>query len=208
VLVYRELDVRWRDGLRRRSSRRAMDDEERGVLEALLERVPSAVAEWSEGNAELDPFRIALVDRVMDTLSPSGGGRWWVAPEDCRPELDSLAPPGSVDAVIAVWPSDGTIPLCGWGCSVGPSRAANGAGFSSIVNDHWRGYATQPHPEEGFVHEWLHQVEATYRSLGVDEAVMPPLHAVEGRTSCCRHPGGRIPSTSARPAPGSPGTAT
>jgi hypothetical protein len=33
------------------------------------------------------------------------------------------------------------------------------------------------------VHEWLHQVESVYRSLGLDEAELPPLHDAGDFTS-------------------------
>ena len=75
------------------------------------------------------------------------------------------------------------MPQCGWGCSIGPSEATFGAGFSSISTDHWRTLLTDPDPEQGYVHEWLHQVEAVYRALGVSEAEMPPLHDAGDFTS-------------------------
>jgi len=149
----------------------------------VLRRVPAAVAAWSDGLAALEPFETAVIDRPLDSLSDAGGGRAWIAPGDCRPELDELAPPGRFEAIEAIWPTDGSLELCGWGCSIGPGPDANGAGFSAIISDGWRSYATQPNPEEGFVHEWLHQVEATYRALGVGEDIFPPLHDAEILTS-------------------------
>jgi hypothetical protein len=113
----------------------------------VLRRVPAAVAGWSDGLAALEPFDIEVVDRPIESLSDAGAGRLWAGPADCRPELDRLVRRGRYDAVLAVWPTPGTLELCGWGCSIGPSHAAHGAGFSSIVSDHWRSYATQPHPE-------------------------------------------------------------
>ena len=76
------------------------------------------------------------------------------------------------------------MPLCGWGCTVGPGPGTKGAGFSSIISDGWAGYPDRLHPEEGFVHEWLHQVESVLRSRGVGPDVLPGLHDVDGRTSC------------------------
>jgi len=89
-----------------------------------------------------------------------------------------------VDAVFVLWPSDGVLPLCGWGCTVGPGPATLGAGFSSIVSDGWSGYPGRLHAEEGFVHEWLHQVESVLRGRGVGTEVLPGLHDVDGRKSC------------------------
>jgi hypothetical protein len=83
-----------------------------------------------------------------------------------------------------VWPSPPDLPLCGWGCTIGPGPEANGAGFSSIISNSWERYPILPDPEEGFVHEWLHQVESTYRSLGVGEELLPPLH--DAFLSSCR----------------------
>jgi hypothetical protein len=186
VLVYRAVDARWPPGrlpLGRRPVRRAMEPGELDATLSVVRRMPAAVRDWSDGNAAVDPFDVHVVERPIASLSDSGGGRAWVAPGDCRPELDRLASPGSRDAVLVVWPSDRRLELCGWGCSIGPGDEANGAGFSSIVSDHWRSWATAPNPEEGFVHEWLHQVEATYRGLGFDEDVFPPLHDAEILTS-------------------------
>ena len=75
------------------------------------------------------------------------------------------------------------MPQCGWGCTLGPSEATFNAGFSSISTDHWRTLLTDPDPEQGYVHEWLHQVEAVYRALGVAEAELPPLHDAGDFTS-------------------------
>jgi hypothetical protein len=164
--------------------RGTVDRRELQVTLDVLRRVPAAVGDWGEGNASLEPFEVVVATRALTSLSDSGGGRAWVSPRDCSPELARHARGGSVDAILAVWPSDGSLELCGWGCSIGPGEEAGGAGFSSIVSDNWRSYLTAPHPEEGFVHEWLHQVEATYRDLGFGEDVVPPLHDAEILTSC------------------------
>ena len=92
-------------------------------------------------------------------LTPIGDGRWWLGPEDLPTAFWDAIQLGSVDAIYLVWPSDGAMPLCGWGCTVGPGPGTKGAGFSSIISDGWAGYPGRLHPEEGFVHEWLHQVE-------------------------------------------------
>lgn len=185
ALIYRTADAGWSipGGAEGRSAR-AMSADEYLVTRDVLTGVPTAVAAWSDGNAALDPFDIVDAAVPFRRLSDSGNGRLWVAPDDCREELDRVAPRGRYDAVLVIWPSDGQVPLCGWGCSWGPSDDANGADFSSIVSDHWGRYATLPHPEEGFVHEWLHQVEATFRSLGFGEDAFPPLHDAETLTSC------------------------
>jgi len=191
--------------------RRTVDRDELQVTLDVLRRVPAAVKGWSEGNASLEPFEMVVATRALTSLSDSGGGRAWVSPRDCSPELARHAPGGSVDAILAVWPSDGTLELCGWGCSIGPGHEAGGAGFSSIVSDNWRSYLTAPHPEEGFVHGWLHQVEATYRDLGFGRT--SSRHSTRRRSSHPAVPRRNRPTatriaftTIARATPGSRGT--
>ena len=184
VIIYPVLDARYGSGLSRRRARSVMGREERAAVEAVVGSMPSVVAAWSEGAATLDPLDIVAMRRPITSLSSSGGGRWWVAPREIRPELAEVAATGVIyDSVFALWPCDPDVPRCGWGCSLGPSEATFGAGFSSISTDHWRSLTTDPDPVQGYVHEWLHQVEAVYRALGVSEAQLPPLHDAAAFTS-------------------------
>jgi hypothetical protein len=184
VLFYPVLDARFGSGLTRRRARRVMGREERAAIEAVVETLPATIQAWSEGAAILEPFDLVSVRRPISALSSSGGGRWWVGPREVRRELAEVAETGATyDSVIALWPGDPDVPQCGWGCTLGPSEATFGAGFSSISTDHWRTLATDPDPAQGYVHEWLHQVEAVYRALGLDEAALPPLHDAGDFTS-------------------------
>jgi len=177
ALFYPVLDARYGSGLTRGRARRVMTRDERAAIMGLVERLPKTVEAWSDGLATLDPLDIVEVRRSIRSLSSSGGGRWWVGPREVRPELESIAETGATyDSIYALWPGDPAVPQCGWGCSVGPSDATFGAGYSSISTDHWQGLPTVADPEQGYVHEWLHQVEAVYRGLGVTEADLPPLH--------------------------------
>jgi hypothetical protein len=184
VLLYPVLDARYGSGLGRRRARRVMGREERAAIERVLERVPGAVRAWSDGLAEQSPFDIVEVRRPIRSLSSSGGGRWWVGPREVHAELEEVAATGaSYDTVYALWPGDPDVPQCGWGCTLGPSEATFGAGFSSISTDHWQTLATDPDPEQGYVHEWLHQVESVYRAIGVESAELPSLHDAGDFTS-------------------------
>lgn len=177
VLLYPVLDARYGSGLQRGRARRVMTRDERAAVMDVVERLPATIEAWSEGLAALEPFDVVEVRRSIRSLSSSGGGRWWVGPREIRPELEAIAGTGTTyDSVYALWPCEPDVPQCGWGCTVGPSEATFGAGFSSISTDHWRTLLTDPDPEQGYVHEWLHQVEAVYRALGIDEAALPPLH--------------------------------
>ncbi len=184
ALIYPGLDARFGSGLTRRRAQRVMTREERSAVTSVLERLPATVFEWSSGFATLEPFDVIEVRRPLGSLSSSGGGQWWVGPREVRAELAEVAETGTTyDSVFALWPGDPDVPQCGWGCSLGPSDATFGAGFSSISSDHWRTLATDPDPEQGYVHEWLHQVEAVYRSVGLSEEALPSLHEAGAFTS-------------------------
>jgi hypothetical protein len=177
VLLYPVLSAKYGSGLSRRRAQRVMAREERAVVSAVIERLPSVIEAWSDGLATLDPVDVIEPRRPLHSLSSSGGGRWWIGPREVRPELQQVAESGtSYDSVYALWPCDPDVPQCGWGCTQGPSDATFGAGFSSISTDHWRSLLTDPDPEQGYVHEWLHQVESVYRGLGLSEAELPGLH--------------------------------
>jgi hypothetical protein len=184
VLLYPVLDARFGSRVNRRRARRVMAREEREAVHGVLERLSATVLDWSSGLASLAPFDIIEVRRPVGSLSSSGGDRWWVGPREVRPELTEVAASGvRYDSVYALWPGDPDVPQCGWGCTLGPSDATFGAGFSSISTDHWRTLLTDPDPAQGYVHEWLHQVESVYRALGVSEAELPPLHDAAAFTS-------------------------
>jgi hypothetical protein len=171
---------------RRREQRlqRTMSGPEIAASRSVLGRVPAAIHAWSEGAVGMDLVAVHELHEPVEHLTPIGDGRWWVAAEDVPHAAWRAFRRGSIDAVFVLWPSDGVLPLCGWGCTVGPGPVSNGAGFSSIVSDGWAGYPGRLHPEEGFVHEWLHQVEGVLRSRGVGPDVLPNLHDVDRRTSC------------------------
>jgi len=184
ALIYLASNATWGSRVLRRRCRRVMTREEREVIHGVLARVPAAISEWSHGNAAMDPLDIIEVRRPLRTLSSSGEGRWWAGPRDCRDDVRQLAGDRRYDSIFVLWPSDGAMAHCGWGCTVGPADGINAAGFSSIPSDHWPSLATDPDPEQGYVHEWLHQVQAEYRSLGVTVDEMPELH--DAFLSSCR----------------------
>ena len=136
---------------------------------------------WSDGNARLDPVDVVTADAPVRGLTRVGAG-WWLNPKSARPLLDPiLARAASVNSVIALYPSDGDRgPHRGVGVHVG-RVGGSAVGFSSIVSDPWTGWAGMEDAEHGFVHEWLHQVEAVYRALGLSEDDLPSLHDVADR---------------------------
>lgn len=181
ALVALELDARPRRTLPR--AQRRMSEPELTEILRVLYTVPASVVAWSEGNAAFDEFDVRIVDEPIRELSSSGPNAFWVGPDAVADLLRRSAPNGRWDSVFVVHPTDESFPRCGWGCTIGPTRDAGGAGFSSIVSDRWRQDRDRLFPEEGFVHEWLHQVEAFYRATGLPLDQLPDLHDVADRTS-------------------------
>ncbi len=158
-----------------------MSETELVACREMLARVPAAVAEWSEGNVRLDPVAVVTADSPVRRLARVGGG-WWLDPDGARALLQRIPEARGPDSVIAVYPSDGDQSLTGaWGYTWGRVGWLRGAGFSSIVSDPWTGWAGMVDAEHGFVHEWLHQVEAVYRALGLTLDELPTLHDVADR---------------------------
>jgi hypothetical protein len=184
ALVYLATNARYGSGLLKRRTQRVMSREEREVIHGILERVPPTVASWSHGNAAMHPFDVVEVRRPLRSLSSSGGGNWWAGPRDCRDDVRELAGGKQYDSIYVLWPSGGDVQHCGWGCTAGRREGIDGAGFSSIPSDHWPSLTTDTDPEQGYVHEWLHQVESEYREYGVGPDRLPSLHDAD--LSSCR----------------------
>ncbi len=159
--------------------RRSMADVEVDACAGILRTLPEVVATWSDGNVALEADMV-VAEVPLARLARVGAG-WWADPAAAA---DLLAPHLGTprDSVLLLYPSDGDPSLRGaWGYSWGEVGLLGGAGFSAIVSDPWLGWATMEDPAHGFVHEWLHQVEAVYHRLGVTEDDLPSLHDVADR---------------------------
>jgi len=178
LLVVPALDAR--AGWSRR--RRAMGDAEVEADLAMLGRVPAAIEAWSEGNVRVTRAQVVLADGPLRRLARVGSG-WWADPDALAPLLEPhLLGQGGFDSAIVLYPADGTPELSpAWGYTWGEVGFLGGTGVSSIVSGDWPRWASTADPEHGFVHEWLHQVEAVYRRLGVEEDDLPGLHDVADR---------------------------
>ncbi len=177
-LVVPALDAR--AGWRRR--RRAMGDAEIEADLAMLGRVPAAIEAWSEGNVKVSRSLVVVADGPLRRLARVGGG-WWADPDALAPLLEPhLGVPGGWDSAIVLYPADGTLELApAWGYTWGEVGSLGGVGVSSIASGDWPRWPSMVDPEHGFVHEWLHQVEAVYRRLGIREDDLPGLHDVADR---------------------------
>ena len=161
---------------------RAMGDAEIEADVAMLGRVPGAIEAWSEGNVRVTRAQVVVADGPLRRLARVGGG-WWADPGALAPVLEShLGRPGDFDSAIVLYPADGTAELSpAWGYTWGEVGFLGGTGVSSIVSGDWPRWPSMAAPEHGFVHEWLHQVEAVYRRLGLPERDLPGLHDVADR---------------------------
>jgi hypothetical protein len=171
------LDARagWLGGRRRRS----MSAAELDACASMLRALPAVVSDWSDGNAALDA-EVVVADAPLRRLARVGPG-WWADPGAAEALLaPHLGAPR--DSILLLYPSDGSPAMRhAWGYTWGEVGLLGGAGFSAIVSDPWPGWATIEDPAHGFVHEWLHQVEAVYRRLGIGEDDLPGLHDVADR---------------------------
>ena len=168
-----------RAGLLGMRHRRTMADAEVDACTAILRSLPEVAADWSDGNVALEA-EVVVADGPLTRLARVGGG-WWADPGAAA---DLVGPylGAPRDSVLLLYPSDGDPSLRGaWGYTWGEVGFLGGAGFSAIVSDPWPGWATIEDPAHGFVHEWLHQVEAVYHRLGVSEDDLPSLHDVADR---------------------------
>ena len=161
-----------------------MAREEREAVDGVLERLPATVLDWSDGLATLEPFDIievrrpvavAVVERRRSMVGRAARG---------PAELAEVARTGAATTrCIALWPGDPDVPQCGWGCTLGPSDATFGAGFSSISTDHWRTLATDPIPSRATSTSGSTRSRPSIAALGVAEAELPPLHDAGAFTS-------------------------
>lgn len=159
--------------------RRTMGPDEIDACVAMLRSLPSVVAAWSDHNVALEA-EVVVAEAPLGRLARVGNG-WWADPgaayDLIAPHLDAPR-----DSVLLLYPSDGSPALRGaWGYTWGAVEMLGGAGFSAIVSDPWTEWARIEDPAHGFVHEWLHQVEAVYRGLGLGEDDLPGLHDVADR---------------------------
>ena len=216
VLLYPVLDARYGSGLQRGRARRVMTREERGVVMDVVERLPATVAAWSDGLATLEPFDVIEVRRSVRSLSSSGGGRWWVGPREVRPELERSRPPARPTTPSTRYGRASRRPAVRLGLHARASERRSARASPRSRPTTGERSLTDPDPEQGYVHEWLHQVEAVYRALGVSEAELPPLHdaGIHVGPAGDEAPFGRLLRRVPRgvdgagPAPGRPGIAT
>lgn len=162
LIVYRELDVRLRQGSwrRRRFRHVATDEQVRDATES-FRAFPGLVARLTSGATRID-HNIVEIDAPLKSLTGEGGDCFWPSPDDTRRQLDELAPAGAYESIFVFWPQSDprtrtSIRCRGWGLGMAASDWSNGATYATVANAPswvWQREA----PGEVWLHEWLHGV--------------------------------------------------
>ena len=170
VVVYRNLDATYIDSAgNQQHVAHSMSDADYAFFIQAISRLPSTISNWSAGKAAMS-LKIVTVTEPIRTLNSNGEPNEYQALR----EIAAYNPGGIYDSMSMVYSR-----IEGWVAgvaSVGLSGAANSSGFSVIhfpINYTAWGLT---YPEEVIVHEWLHNVEGYYRSLGYQ---VPTLHDAE-----------------------------
>jgi hypothetical protein len=143
-------------------------------------RFPALATDLSGGEVGVT-FEVVHVERPLTTLTPMGDDMRWPSPDDTRPDLERLAPPGAFDSLFVLWPqrdlaSGAEVRTGGWGLAIRATEWSNGATYATVANVEdaiW----SRPVVGEVWLHEWLHGVCEHFARRGFE---MPPGDADGG----------------------------
>jgi hypothetical protein len=173
LLVYRSIDLG-------PEFRHTLSPAELAAGAASFARFPPLATELSGGEVAVRTETVE-VERPLATLTSMGEGMRWPSPDDTKPELARLAPPGAWDSLFVLWPqrdlaTGAEVATGGWGLAIRATEWSNGATYAAVANtseEIWR----RPMVGEVWLHEWLHGVCAHFARLGYE---MPPGDADGG----------------------------
>jgi len=170
VLIYRNVDATYIDPVgNEQHVAHSMSDTDYAYVVQAASRLPATISTWSAGMAAMS-LKIVTVTEPMQTLNSNGDPDEYQALREI-----SIYNPGDIYDSISMVYSLNDIWISGV-ASVGLSGRANAAGFSAVhVPINYVAWGAT-YPEEIILHEWLHNVEGYYRSLGYD---VPNLHDAE-----------------------------
>ena len=173
LLAYRSIDLP--DDFRHTLS----DAEVAAGLESFA-RFPALATSLSSGEVGVTS-EVAHADRPLVALTSMGDDMRWPSPEDTRPELGRLAPPGVFDSLFVLWPQRDLatgveVRTGGWGLAIGATEWSNGATYATVANTS-EAVWSRPVVGEVWLHEWLHGVCGHFARLGFE---MPPGDADGG----------------------------
>src|SRR5215470_3235961 len=115
LLVYRSIDLPG-------DFRHRLSDSEVAAGVASFARFPGLATELSGGEVGVS-YEVVHVERPLSSLTAMGEGMRWPSPNDTRPDLDQLAPPGTRDSLFALWPqrdlaTGADVATGGWGLAI------------------------------------------------------------------------------------------
>ncbi len=173
LVVYRSIDVP--GGLRHTLH----DGEVTAALDSFAGFPP--LARRLSGDEVDVAVEVAEAGRALGSLTPMDGDMRWPSPDDTRPELDRLAPPGTWDSLFVLWPqrdlaTGAHVPTGGWGLAIRATGWSNGATYATVANADASVWA-RPVVGEVWLHEWLHGACDLFARRGFD---MPPGDADGG----------------------------
>jgi hypothetical protein len=143
-------------------------------------RFPALATTLSDGEVDV-AFEVAHVARPLATLTPMGDDMRWPSPDDTRPDMGRLAPPGAFDSLFILWPqrdlaTGAEVRTGGWGLAIRATDWSNGSTYATVANaptEYW----SRPVVGEVWLHEWLHGVCDHFARRGFE---MPPGDADGG----------------------------
>jgi hypothetical protein len=170
LLVYSSIDVSYPyHGKRLKRFAYALSEQEVQDGVRAFEQFPALVEELTSGRAGIE-YQINPIERHLTSLTLIGQEMYWPSPDDTRPEIDRLAPPGLYDSIFVLWPQrnladHASIPSGGWGLAIAAARWSNEATYAAVANtESWRWNI--PVSGEVWLHEWLHGACAFFASKG------------------------------------------
>ena len=176
LLVYRSIELHGEFG-------HTLSDGEVAAGVDSFARFPALATALSGGEVDV-AFEVVRVDRTLATLTSMGDDMRWPSPDDTRPDLQRLAPPGAFDSLFVLWPQRNLatgveVRTGGWGLAIRATEWSNGATYATVTNapdDVW----SRPVVGEVWLHEWLHGVCDHFARRGYE---MPPGDADGGGRS-------------------------
>jgi len=175
LIVYRRIDVQISTGgiRQERFVNELAEDEIEDALVS-FRAFPALAENLSDGEASVT-YEIAMIEEPLSSVTSDGGNTFWPSPDDTRNELDSLAPAGSYDSILILWPqnspaSGAQIPCRGWGLGMAPSAWTNETTYAVIANAPSWAWKI-PVVGEVWLHEWLHGVCGFFTIKGFEMPV-------------------------------------
>lgn len=173
LLIYRSIALRG-------DFSHALSDDEVTVGLDSFGRFPGLASDLADGEVGVT-CEVVEAGRPLSSLTPMGDDMRWPSPDDTRPELARLAPPGTWDSVFVLWPQSDLetgahVRTGGWGLAIRATDWSHGATYATVANAEAAVWA-RPVVGEVWLHEWLHGVCDHFARRGFE---MPPGDADGG----------------------------